>query len=99
MINIKPIIIGIVCMIAINIGCICASATEKDVSDYSITYNNEVSEDTLQSCKVSISIPYSYSDLIPKEPVQTGDDSNIFGYLLLATISGSGMIILKKKNM
>lgn len=103
MIKMKTMFIGTLFIVMISSGSMNAFATNEqvDLSEYSITYNDEISKDTSESCKVLISIPYSYSDTIPKEPqkpVQTGDDSNVVLYGMSAILSGLGMIVVGKKR-
>lgn len=85
-----------------------------ETSEYSVTYGEEITSDTENSCEVLISIPYTYSETIPKapspthepdkvtqKPVQTGDGTPILGYSILTIVSLSGigsLVINKKKN-
>lgn len=69
-------------------------------SEYSVDYNENIESDSIQGCKVIISIPYSYSETIPKNPVQTGDETPIMQYILMMGVSILGMtgIAISKKK-
>lgn len=72
-----------------------ATKVEGSVSKYSVDYEKSIEKDTTSNCKVLISIPYSYSETIPKnpyKPVQTGDEAPIVEYTLLMGTSVVGMI-------
>ena len=81
-----------------------AATVEKTVSEYSVDYEKAIEKDTINNCKVLISIPYSYSETIPKntdKPAQTGDDSQIMEYTLLtgtSVVGMMGMLFWKKKK-
>lgn len=95
---------------------ITAFATQTDVSKEEVEYSEfNISRDDLEdgkkeTCKVYVSMPYEFSEEIPKEPpsetsdnrpnenVQTGDTSNIFLYSLLFFTSIIGIITLKVKQ-
>ena len=92
----------IVCMML----CICSInvSASNETSKYFVTYENEVEKDSKEDCEVYISIPYTYSEEIPKisvqEDVQTGDNTNIMGWVLVGVSSLIGMktLIFKKKE-
>lgn len=81
-------------------------ATETNSESFIEYETIELKDNTTQSCNVSISIPYSYSETIPKNPttdtdiVQTGDDSHIFEYALMMGVSTIGIfgILYSKKE-
>lgn len=86
------------------------NVSANETSEYSVTYENEVEKDSTKDCEVLISIPYTYSEEIPKQvektiettkDVQTGDESNISLYTLLSLFSilGIGFSLKKIKTI
>ena len=96
----------IILMLFMIFGSIQVFATE---SKSNVTYEQEIINDSSKECEVYVSVPYEYSETIPKETitptpkpsknVQTGDENNIFPYVILGVFSGIGMgFLFKKRN-
>ncbi len=64
-------LIGCIGMMSLNVNAV------DEKSDYNIEYAEAVSKDATNTCQVSISIPYTYSKTITKNPIEdnnTGED-------------------------
>lgn len=66
-------LIGCIGMMSLNVNAV------DEKSDYNIEYAEAVSKDATNTCQVSISIPYTYSKTITKNPIEdnTGEDDTL----------------------
>lgn len=80
-------LIGCVGMMSLNVN----AADEK--SDYNIEYAEAVSKDTTNTCQVSISIPYTYSKTITKNPIEdnVGEDETLSNDFIKPVQTGDDM--------
>lgn len=77
-----------------------------ETSTYSVEYGQEVEKDGKDQCEVYISVPWEFSETIPKaapekeaqRPVQTGDCSGMGQYAALMMLSALGIFGVTRKQ-
>lgn len=98
----------IVCSLFLLMGLTCIQHTAQEVFAADVEYQTFQNEKNSfsEECEVYCHIPYSYVETISKEPesaasnsiVQTGDDSNIWGYSAMSVLSGFSLYRIKRKE-